>query len=238
VSERVERIGNSVIVYDDALVGQISERVFAADAIDIAQAAHATGRGRVLPVTIEGRACILRHYYRGGLVRHFSRDSFVWTGRDATRSFHEYRLLAELRDAGLPVPTPVAARYVRRGAVYTADLITETLASVEPLSGVLQNAPLSAGRWREIGMLVGRFHRANVFHADLNAHNIQVARGGDLFLLDFDRGRMMPGPGAWSERNLQRLRRSLRKINRNDGAHFAESDWELLVEGYRVATAR
>jgi 3-deoxy-D-manno-octulosonic acid kinase len=238
VSERVERIGNSVIVYDDALVGQMSERVFVARESDDAQSEHATGRGRVLPVTIAGRDCMLRHYYRGGLVRHFSRDSFVWTGQDATRSFHEYRLLAALRVSGLPVPAPVAARYVRGGALYTADLITETLPNVEPLSAVLDRAALSSERWHEIGTLVGRFHRSNVFHADLNAHNIQVGSDGDLFLLDFDRGRMMPGPGAWSERNLQRLRRSLRKINRIDGAHFAESDWEPLLQGYRAASAR
>jgi len=238
VSERVERIGNSVIVYDDALVGQMSEREFVARASDDARSEHATGRGRVLPVTIDGRNCMLRHYYRGGLVRHFSRDSFVWTGQDATRSFHEYRLLAALRVAGLPVPAPVAARYVRGGALYTADVITETLPHVEPLSAVLHGGALSSARWREIGMLVGRFHRSNVFHADLNAHNIQVGRDGDLFLLDFDRGRMMPGPGAWSERNLQRLRRSLRKISRIDGAHFAESDWEPLLQGYRAASAR
>lgn len=238
MSERVERIGNSVIVYDDALVGQMSERVFVARESDDAQSEHATGRGRVLPVTIAGRDCMLRHYYRGGLVRHFSRDSFVWTGQDATRSFHEYRLLAALRVSGLPVPAPVAARYVRGGALYTADLITETLPNVEPLSAVLDRAALSSERWHEIGTLVGRFHRSNVFHADLNAHNIQVGSDGDLFLLDFDRGRMMPGPGAWSERNLQRLRRSLRKINRIDGAHFAESDWEPLLQGYRAASAR
>ena len=48
---------------------------------------------------------------------------------------------------------------------------------------------------------------------------------------------MMPGPGAWSERNLQRLRRSLRKISRIDGAQFAESDWEPLLQGYRAAIA-
>lgn len=238
MSERIERIGNSVIVYDDALVSQMTESVFGIGDSRDDSAGRVAGRGRVAAISVDGRPCILRHYFRGGLIRHFARDSFVWAGADATRSFREWRLLAQLRDRGLPVPMPVAARYIRNGARYTADLVTERLPDVESLSAKLRAGSLPKDQWRQIGALVAHFHRERVFHADLNAHNIQIGGAGDLHLLDFDRGRIMSGPGAWSRRNLQRLRRSLRKISRHDGANFSESDWQGLLDGYEEAMRR
>ena len=235
MSERIERIGDSVIVYDDALVNQADERMFAApEPGDPASgASDLAGRGSAHFVTLQGRNCVLRHYYRGGMIRHFSRDQFVWTGEERTRSFSEWRLLAALHDMGLPVPRPVAGRYVRGGPFYTADLVTERLPDVRSLAAALVDASQPADVWSGVGAMLARFHRAMVFHADLNAHNIQLGAQGTLYLLDFDRGRIMAGAGSWSNDNLRRLRRSLEKITRLDGAHFQEGDWDLLMQGYR-----
>ena len=239
MSERIERIGDSVIVYDDALVDQADERMFAAPETGdpVSGSNDLAGRGSTHFMTVDGRDCVLRHYYRGGMIRHFSRDRFVWTGEERTRSFSEWRLSMTENslpvDRGLPVPRPVAARYVRGGPFYTADLVTERLPGVRSLAAALVDARQPAEVWSGVGAMLARFHRACVFHADLNAHNIQVGDSGEVYLLDFDRGRIMDAEGSWSNDNLQRLRRSLDKITRLDGAHFEAGDWNLLMQGYR-----
>lgn len=234
VSERIERIGNSAIVYDDTLVGETSVRSFdrlrARGSYD--SSTPAAGRGATADVIVDGLPCVLRHYYRGGTIRHLSSDLFAWLGEDRTRSFAEWRLLAELRQRSLPVPRPVAAGYVRRGLVYTADLLTERLPGVRPLASLLGDTPGDGSVWREVGATIARFHEARVCHADLNAHNIQVGENGEVYLLDFDRGRIMPRAGAWTRRNLARLRRSLDKVSAGDGSRVRPADWERLLDGY------
>ena len=66
-------------------------------------------------------------------------------------------------------------------------------------------------RWAAIGRCLRRFHDAGVQHADLNAQNIMLGAQGEVWVLDFDRGRLRE-PGAWRERVLDRLARSLAKI--------------------------
>jgi len=190
------------------------------------------GRGSARFIAVEGRPCVLRHYYRGGMIRKLSEDSFVWAGEDRTRSFHEWRLLAELQGRGLPVPRPVAARYVRRGVLYTADLITERLADVRSLASVLSVEPPGEDTWTRIGATIALFHAELVFHADLNAHNIQIDGAGRVYLLDFDRGRLMARGGSWTQHNLDRLRRSVDKVCRRLPLSFDERSWAKLLAGY------
>ena len=80
--------------------------------------------------------------------------------------------------------------------------------------------------------MIGRFHARYVCHADLSAHNIQIDDQDQLFLLDFDCGRIMPGPGRWSRANLSRLHRSFRKIDRSGKIGFNEDEWQALMAGY------
>jgi hypothetical protein len=67
----------------------------------------------------------------------------------------------------------------------------------------------------------------------LNAHNILLVGDDLVYLLDFDRGRLMR-PGMWCDSNLVRLRRSLEKITYGlPPEHFSEADWHGLLDGYR-----
>ena len=86
-------------------------------------AARATpgGRGAALFVEAPFGSCALRHYRRGGMAARVLGDRYWWTQAERTRSFAEFRLIAALRDVGLPVPQPIAARYRRNGAQYRAD---------------------------------------------------------------------------------------------------------------------
>lgn len=192
------------------------------------------GRGSVWFVRAPTHRWVLRHYRRGGLMAHVVQDRYLWTGANATRAFREWRLLAHLHAQGLPVPAPVAARYLRRGFTYTADLITEELPASRSLAQCLSAAPQPSAAWRAVGASIARFHRAGAYHADLNAHNILLTTDHQVFLLDFDRGRLR-APGAWREAVLKRLLRSLHKLHAQGRIRFEESDWRELLAGYKTA---
>lgn len=188
------------------------------------------GRGSVAFLQTDDGNWVLRRYLRGGLMARVSRDRYLWTGERRTRSFAEWRLLAELLRRHLPVPRPVAARYQRSGLSYTADLITEEISGARTLAQSLSSR--SAEQWRAIGRTIARFHREGVHHADLNAHNILIAPDETIYVLDFDRGRIR-GRGAWEQDVLARLKRSLEKVSRpRSDAHFNERNWSALMEGY------
>ncbi|MDH4259176.1 MAG: 3-deoxy-D-manno-octulosonic acid kinase, partial [Gammaproteobacteria bacterium] len=173
--------------------------------------AHTGGRGSIHFIEDRGRHWALRRYLRGGIVAHFVRERFLFLGEDRTRSFLELRLLSTLLQKGLPVPAPVAAGYRRRRFTYVAELITERLAGAASLTEMLRAGRMNEKRWAEIGHCLRRFHDAGVQHADLTANNIMLGEEAEVWLLDFDRGRVRE-PGAWRERVLNRLARSLEKV--------------------------
>ena len=104
---------------------------------------EARGRGAVQFIKTGEKAFVLRHYRRGGLIAQLAKDRYVWRGEAETRAWREWQLLYHLHRAGLPVPTPVAARYRRQGLTYSADLITERLADSESLASLLRKRPRS-----------------------------------------------------------------------------------------------
>jgi 3-deoxy-D-manno-octulosonic acid kinase len=166
------------------------------------------GRGSIQLIEDGARSWVLRRYLRGGFAAHFARDRYLWLGEARTRSFHELRLLDTLQSLGLPVPPPVAGRYRRSGLAYRAELITERLAGARSMEDVLAAGPMEEARWAAIGTCLRRFHDAGVQHADLNCRNVMLGARGEVWVLDFDRGRIR-APGAWRERVLERLARSL-----------------------------
>jgi 3-deoxy-D-manno-octulosonic acid kinase len=177
------------------------------------------------------RRWVLRHYRRGGLVARLLDDTYLYTGAARTRSFREFRLLRQLREWRLPVPCPVAARYVRSGVLYRADLVTEELPTRRTLAQALAAEPLAAAAWRAVGACIGRLHARGVHHADLNAHNLLIGEDGAVYVLDFDRGRVR-ARGAWEQAVLERLRRSLLKVSTPLPAdRFDAAAWGQLRAG-------
>ncbi len=236
MTRHVAKIGRSVIVYDDAIVSQISEDLFEPanwpDAGTVP--GYSGGRGATLLIDHEGDNWVLRHYHRGGVVGQFLTDQFLWLGPGRSRPCIEWDLLAELQKRQLPAPVPVAARYVRHGLYYTADLITRRLPDVVPLSRRMEAGPLAQDIWHAVGHCVSLFHRSNVYHADLSAHNLQISGDDRIWLLDFDRGRIMRGGGKWQQDNLNRLRRSFRKISQDGRITFSDQEWRWLIEAYKA----
>lgn len=191
------------------------------------------GRGGVAMITTPVGECVLRHYRRGGMVAALMGDRYLWTGADRTRAFAEFRLLGEVARLGLPGPSVVAARYRRHGLYYTADLITRRIADAQTLAECVAAAALDSVLAEKAGVLVARFHKAGIWHADLNAHNILVT-SSQLYLIDFDRGELRAPAPAWRLSNLQRLRRSLVKVGaaKQGDTAFDRALWQPLVQAY------
>ena len=233
--ETLAPTARGAMLYDASCCGQPDERLFDRDhwRSQGVLEESAGGRGTVAFIRDGGRRWVLRHYRRGGLVAKLLGDNYLWTGAGRTRAFQEWRLLRELRAAGLPVPEPVAARYERRGLFYRADLITAELPTRRTLTHALSVAPLEPATWRAVGACVARLHARGVHHADLNAHNLLLGDDGTVYVLDFDRGRIRPR-GAWEQAVLERLQRSLRKVTAGMPAgRFDDEAWQALLRGLK-----
>jgi 3-deoxy-D-manno-octulosonic acid kinase len=178
---------------------------------------------------------VLRHYRRGGFMARISEDRYWWSEEDRVRSFSEWRLLHYLSQLGLNTPKPVVAFYRRDRWTYRCDLITERISQTQALSAALEAGALTAAVWRAVGAAVASLHRHGVDHADLNAHNILLDASGVVSVIDFDRGQVRP-PGAWTSRNLARLKRSLQKIAAAvPPDRFTPASWKELMTGYQAA---
>lgn len=196
------------------------------------------GRGGALFVDTPVGECALRHYHRGGFVARLSRDSYLWSGRKRTRAFREFRLLAALADAGLPVPSPVAARYRRDGLRYRADLMTRLVPDAQTLSSRIAARRFDETLARAVGATLARFHQFGAWHADLNAHNILVDARGAIWLIDFDRSRLRKPLLVWQRANLARLRRSFDKLGAQRIADFDAMFWHPMLAAYHETMAR
>jgi 3-deoxy-D-manno-octulosonic acid kinase len=233
-------LAGGAMLYDASRAGNLSAEWFepryweARGALD----GGARGRGSVQFVnSSDGRRYVLRHYRRGGLIARIVADRYLWRGADDTRPFAEWQLTYHLHRAGLPVPAPVAARYVRSGSTYRGDIITERLPAVGTLAACLRTGALSVLTWILVGRCIRLFHDAGVSHADLNAHNVLLSEE-HVYLIDFDRCRLR-APGLWRDGNLVRLRRSLEKISwALPPDRFSEADWHALLDGYRHASGK
>ncbi len=180
---------------------------------------------------------LLRLYLRGGWAAKLSRDQYFWRGANRTRSFAEFRLTRALLAKGLPVPSPIAASYVRNGMHYRAAILLQRLADVRSLADRMQVAGKDAP-WEESGRVVARFHRAGLDHADLNAHNLLFDAQGKGWMIDFDRCALRIPATRWRQDNLMRLQRSLQKLRGARSGQEILQDFARLRRAYDIAWER
>ena len=240
MTETVEKTETGAILYDKAIINQISEQHFDANGwlhSELVSGEFGSGgRGNTFFVGNVPRQFVLRRFRRGGLFGKLIRHTYMFSGEDKTRSFMEWRLLDKLAANNMNVPRPAAARYSRRGTFYTCDIITVRIPNVVPLSDYIAAEARDAGFWQATGAAIWEFHAAGVYHADLNAYNLQIDAEGDVWLLDFDKGEIRP-PGPWQQQTLSRLHRSLQKIvGLYPALHYRSENWEQLLDGYFTAS--
>lgn len=141
----------------------------------------------------------------------------------------EFELLTRLREAGVNVPRPIAARAVKFGLFYRADLLSEKIPNAQDLVGIIQQQALPVSMYQKIGQEIAKMHQAQVNHTDLNIHNILIDDQQQVWIIDFDKCYQQSGDD-WKQGNLDRLKRSFYKERDKCGAKFSEEDLNILFE--------
>ena len=198
------------------------------------------------------------------LKRDWRRSPEEWLGAvlrgrcPHSRSYHEWRMLHAVRDAGFTCPEPVAV-----GERRTAGLPGESFLMVRELEGVepmprflhaLESGPASVRRafvtW--FGTQVGRFHAAGLWHTDLFSKHVLLGGGPDgwrwamIDLQRADAGSTTPDHARW--RDLATLDATtptqlasgtdrLRFLHAYLAASGAAGDWKRVARGVRSVSA-
>lgn len=198
------------------------------------RALHQGGRGRAFFIKIGATCGLFRHYQRGGLLGRLIQDTYLGISSRSSRSMQEYLLLRWARLWGLRVPRPLVAHYERLfGFRYQANLITEEVADAQSLATVLMNRRLDLSAWQELGKTLHAMHVRQIYHADLNCHNLLVDPKNQFWIIDFDKSSVRPGD-RWKAKNLDRLYRSLKKQESLSARfHCPEDGWEALLKAYK-----
>lgn len=202
------------------------------------------GRGALQRVLFrDGIRSIVRHYRRGGLVRHFLRDLY-WDR--PPRPLAELICTEVARQRGVPTVEVLGAGIEwSRFGLYRGIFITREAEGYCNLWEWLQMRKMGAEREAALAIVahaIARLHGAGVAHADLNLTNVLVRTTTDseALLIDFDRARVFPGPlpSFRRKRNLRRLRRSLQKLDPGM-LFFSSADLKTFCHAYheRLNTA-
>lgn len=195
----------------------------------------AQGRGTTWFVCYQNtKHWVLRHYYRGGLIGKLINDSYWFSSHKTTRAAQEFTLLSTMQQLGLPAPKPIAYRVKKSGLFYRADLLSSRIENAQDLVAILTKQKLTSDLWKEIGITIKRFHDNNIYHHDLNAHNILINDNNQVFIIDFDRGAVKTNnQAAWQQANMARLQRSfMKELGQLPTFHFNQDNWKFLLEGY------
>lgn len=198
---------------------------------------YAQKKGRATAYFFQHHAlkAVLRHYWRGGLVGKLLSDQYLYFGIKNTRVYREFALLCHLQQQGLPVPSPIAAYIKRSGIIYRGDIITQAIENAVSLCELLTQNSLTQKQLEAVGKCIGEFHRAGVYHADLNINNILFS-GDKVYLIDFDRGELRTAAKAWQQQNMARLARSFTKEASRQNAFYWQADhWQMLLNAYEQA---
>ena len=191
----------------------------------------------------DGKEAVLRHYYRGGLIGKLNKDKFWPEPAAQSRAMAEFSLLWQMRLWGLPVPRPCAALYQQHGFSYSADILIERIPGTTDLAHLLQQRPLTDTEWRQLGAVIASFHQHQVYHSDLNCHNILLDEQGQFWLIDFDKCAIRLAADypdqSWKTQNLQRLLRSLNKEQQQLPVfHWQNDQFAALELGYQQAASQ
>lgn len=195
---------------------------------------QSVGRGITWFIGHQDDEWVLRHYNRGGLIEKLLKDKYFYSNVKATRCYQELLLLEQMFGQGLPVPKPIAARIIKHGLFYSADLLIEKIPHSQNLVRKLQLEALSESDWHAIGAMIAKFHKAGIYHSDLNSHNILIDQQHQFWLIDFDKCDNRQLEKTWQQKNLSRL---LRSFEKEKGLHptfyFKQQNWRWLLQGYQ-----
>ena len=212
MATRILRKKNNFIILNEDLP-DIGETIFTyiEDNQALESGRKVAGRGTVTFFRGFGLDLVHKTYKRGGLIRKLISSVYLWTGLK-TRAHIEFNGLKKMFDLGLPVPRPVAARIIRKGIFYRAELITQEIENATTLGNNLAENNLSTGVLKELGVAIRSLHGKGFMHPDLNIENILIADSKKIFFLDFDQTKPLKQKEIQFGRDIERLRRSIEKF--------------------------
>lgn len=231
MSKKIVKVNQSIILYDDTLIHDVSDDIFNSANWQNNKTLNENrkGRGSVFFINIEGKSCALKHYCRGGVLSKLIYDQYLYLGLEETRSFMEWNLLSQMHALSLPVPVPIAARVRQSGLIYQADLLTQEIPNVQSMGDKIKQELMTKELWIRIGQCLSRFHQQGIVHKDLNIENIQIDANDKVFFLDFDKTRFSKSSPQILEANLRRLRKSILKLTLLRNQDFPDKGWIDLV---------
>ena len=237
MATRILRKRNNFIILNEDLP-DIGEAIFTyiEDNQTLESGRKVAGRGTVTFFRGFGLDLVHKTYKRGGLIRKLISSVYLWTGLEKTRAHIEFYGLKKMFDLGLPVPRPVAARIIRNGIFYRAELITQEIENATTLGKHLAENNLARGMLKELGVAIRSLHGAGFMHPDLNIENILIGDSKKIFFLDFDQTKPLKQRETQFGRNIERLRRSVEKFCKKNERDFPEREWQIMLEAYHSNT--
>ena len=133
---------------------------------------------------------VVKSYTRGGVIRHFNRQTYVKFSRYRCQS--EYELLLFLNQLGISVPQPIAFGY-QGNIFYHAWLITHEILNSCTLAEFSKTnperiRPIMNELTRQLDILIEN----QIHHVDLHPGNVLVDNQDNLYIIDFDKARTTP----------------------------------------------
>ncbi len=156
------------------------------------QPTHATGvlggRGKISRTTLEHNLPIIVKYYkRGGILRHFVKQTYLKTGK--TRCEQEFEMLNKVRNLGISAPKPVAWAYQGRLLYKGWLVIKEIESSISLVDYSIANDKNIDEVLYETIKHVKLLIINKILHIDLHPGNILVGNN-KIYIIDFDKSRI------------------------------------------------
>ena len=172
------------------------------------------GRGEVYFIDCNNNKLVLKEYNRGGLIRYFTKNKYLYLGLKRTRPFKEFLMLKKMHELELPVPRPVSIKLSISGFYYTGKIITEEVLNTVNLKKIIISKKINNQIISNIISVLRNLIQNNIFHSDLNINNILIDESLSIYIIDFDnsfftkRKKLLIKP-------LDRLIKSIRKEQEN-----------------------
>jgi len=169
-----------------------------------------TGRQGARIVHIENMGSVaVKHYARGGLIRHVNHSSYVNWPR--TRGEKEFRWLATVRQLGLAAPRPIVFASTGR-FVGQCWLVTAAIPRHCPLTQIRQqHDDRRLAIYELLANQIAILIRHQIWHRDLHPGNVLVDKNGTPYIIDFDKARYLKNRRLLTVKYRKRWTRAITK---------------------------
>ncbi len=156
------------------------------------------GRGEISIGDVPGfGSVVVKHYARGGLLRHLTQRYYLRVGQVRPRV--EYECLDRVRQIGVLAPEPLAyaveGKVLYRGWLFTREIMNHV--SLAHLSQADDNRVDEV--MQEVGRQLNILIDNHILHVDLHPGNVLIDEAGKVHLIDFDRARTV----CWGRESLR-----------------------------------